>query len=305
MTRENGTIPLPYGVSVERRRVLAGLSLGVAAFVAGCEPARTGSSARRVVPPSTRPPSPPSSSAPIPDPPTPATASRRSLFAAPDVPPDPIDPATMGVLRHATFDTRNIALTVDDGFDADTVAAYVTFAHDTGIHLTLCPNGIYSRTWEPHAEQLRPLIEAGQIQIGNHTFAHKDLTTLPSGRIRAEVERNEEWITSTFGTTSVPYLRPPYGTFSAAVAATCAEVGFTKLVLWNGSFGDAAVLTADVLLEQAQKYLQRGTVMLGHANHPTVTHLYDRIVELIQARALSPVTLDEMFGTRRVAVAKI
>jgi peptidoglycan/xylan/chitin deacetylase (PgdA/CDA1 family) len=140
------------------------------------------------------------------------------------------------------------------------------------------------------------------VQIGNHTYAHKNLTTLSSAQIRAEVERNEEWIATTFGTTSRPYLRPPYGFYNNAVIEACAAAGFPKILMWDGSFGDSAVLTQDVLLEQARKYLEPGTIMLGHANHPTVTHVYDQIVELIEARELSPVTLDEMFGTKRAAV---
>jgi hypothetical protein len=39
--------------------------------------------------------------------------------------------------------------------------------------------------------------------------------------------------------------------------------------------------------------------MLGHANHPTVLGLFDQIMTLINQRNLTPVTMDEMFGTSR------
>jgi len=38
---------------------------------------------------------------------------------------------------------------------------------------------------------------------------------------------------------------------------------------------------------------------LGHANHPTVLGCFDQLVALIHSRTLTPVTLDEMFGTSR------
>jgi len=38
---------------------------------------------------------------------------------------------------------------------------------------------------------------------------------------------------------------------------------------------------------------------LGHANHPTVLGCFDQLVTLIHSRTLTPVTLDEMFGTSR------
>lgn len=47
------------------------------------------------------------------------------------------------------------------------------------------------------------------------------------------------------------------------------------------------------------RYLQPGTIMLGHANHPTVIGLLDDLLDLIRSRALSPVTLDEMFHITR------
>jgi hypothetical protein len=52
-------------------------------------------------------------------------------------------------------------------------------------------------------------------------------------------------------------------------------------------------------MEQAQQWLTGGRVVLGHANHPTVTHLFNQLVALIQQRKLQPVTLDTMFGTSR------
>ena len=197
--------------------------------------------------------------------------------------------------------TRTIALTIDDGYDAATVAAYVEFARITGTHLTFSPNGSYAAQWAPHASALRPLIEAGAVQIGNHTFSHPDLRRLSDGQIRAEIERNEEWVRQTFATSTLPWFRPPYGAHDHRTDEVAGGLGFTRILLWNGSFGDSRLLSPDVLLSQARRYLTAGTVMLGHANHPTITGLFGSVLELLRERDLRPVTLDEMFGTRRVA----
>jgi len=42
-----------------------------------------------------------------------------------------------------------------------------------------------------------------------------------------------------------------------------------------------------------------GVINLGHANHPAVLSCFDQLLELIRNRNLTPVTLDEMFGTSR------
>jgi len=94
---------------------------------------------------------------------------------------------------------------------------------------------------------------------------------------------------------------------TAAVRAAATErsttsaggLGYTRTVMWNGSFSDSEVVTTQFLLAQAAKYLQPGVLNLGHANHPTVLGCFDQLVALIHSRTLTPVTLDEMFGTSR------
>jgi Polysaccharide deacetylase len=169
------------------------------------------------------------------------------------------------------------------------------------VHLTFSPNGIYAPAWAPHAPVLAPLIDAGQVQIMNHTFTHANLTRLPVARIREELERNETWIGRTFATTARPYYRPPFGYHNLRVDAVAAEVGFNRVVLWDGTYSDSQPVTPQFLMDQARTYLHPGVILLGHANHPTVLGLFDQITQLIRDRALSPVTLDEMFGTSRHA----
>lgn len=195
--------------------------------------------------------------------------------------------------------TTQVALTIDDGYDPETVAGYVAFAAHTRIPITFSPNGAYQHVWNAHAHQLRPLIEAGQVQIGNHTYTHLDLLTRTDGQISADIERNEGWIQRTFGTTSRPWFRPPFGRHSARTDAVAGELGFTRILMWEGSFGDSRLLTPQVLLGEARKWLTGGRIVLGHANHPTVIHLFDQLLGLIHQRRLDPVTLDTMFGTSR------
>ena len=38
--------------------------------------------------------------------------------------------------------------------------------------------------------------------------------------------------------------------------------------------------------------------MIGHANHPPVTHVYGQLVDIIRERNLSMVTLDDVFLRR-------
>jgi peptidoglycan/xylan/chitin deacetylase (PgdA/CDA1 family) len=195
--------------------------------------------------------------------------------------------------------TRRIALTIDDGYDPETLAAYVQLAHDSGLPITFDPIGKLAPTWEAHADKLKPLIEKGQVQIANHTFNHLSLPTLSDARIKREIEQNEEWIEKTFGITARPYLRPPSGLHDSRVDAIAGDLGFTRILMWQGSFGDASTTTAAQLLAMAEQSLLPGAIVVGHANVGTVTSLYPQIMEIIASRNLVPSTIDEVFGTSR------
>lgn len=263
------------------------MGVGLAVTLAGCSSDATspkaGGVVDTVVPHTTTGSVAPSVNKPLPPIPRPHPGASTKI--------DHVDPGT----------DRRICLTVDDGFNAEVVAGYVTFAQRTGIHLTFSPNGTYSREWAPHAGALEPLLANGQVQIINHTFSHHDLTRMSDARITHELEKNDDWVRQHFGITTRPYYRPPYGYHNEHVDGLAASLGYTRTVMWNGSYSDSEIITPQFLMSQARKYLNPGVLMLCHANHPTVLGLFDQIMDLIHQRRLTPVTLDEMFGTSRAA----
>jgi peptidoglycan-N-acetylglucosamine deacetylase len=280
----------PHCLGIDRRALLGLLGLGVASVLAGCDdikPDRAAMAASHVRPS-------PRSATTAPTPPAPSAAA-----PAPIPPPVPGPSQVFWQGPPAAGAARQVAITIDDGYCAECAQAYAALAQATGIHITFNPNGCYGSIWTPLARILRPLIEAGQVQIGNHTFNHWWLTDLTDTQITAQLEQNEEWIEQTYGITARPWWRPPYGAYDERTNELAASIGYTNVLMWDGSYGDSTLLRPRTLLALAREYLHPGVIMLGHANHPTVTHLFPQIAEIIAARGLHPVTLDEMFGTSR------
>jgi peptidoglycan/xylan/chitin deacetylase (PgdA/CDA1 family) len=271
----------------DRRSFLAVMALGLLT-VAGCGTSANGA---------------PGSSGASPASGSGALTSAPPPSLPPIPPPKPGPPQIISSAAGASWDppttTNQIALTVDDGYDQATVAAYADFANRTGIPLTFNPNGCYSDIWNGHAEALKPLIEKGQVQIGNHTYSHQALPGRSASAIQDDIHRNEEWVNKTFGITTRPYFRPPFGNRNGETDQAAAEIGWTRILMWDGTLGDSNLLTPNGLMSNAKQWIKAGRIVLGHANHPTVTHLYDQIQQLIADRKLVPVTLDTMFGTSR------
>ncbi len=212
-------------------------------------------------------------------------------------PPAPIVRVALpggGLLSKLPGNGNLLALTVDDGVNTDVVRLYTEFAKDTGVRLTYFVNGTY-RSWTDNLALLRPLVECGQIQLGNHTWSHPNLTKVPASRVAHEITRNDEFLKNTFGVDARPYFRPPYGKRNAAVDAVAADLGYTAVTLWSGSLSDSTLITKDYIVQMAERAFIPQAIVLGHLNHLPVTHVYGQLRDLIRARNLRTVTFDDVF----------
>lgn len=188
-----------------------------------------------------------------------------------------------------------LSLTLDDGVDSEVVRAYAQLAKDTGIRLTMFVTGVYA-SWTDNRDLLLPLVESGQIQLGNHTWIHPDLTKLTGSRIADELRHTDQFIRDTFGVDATPYYRPPYGAYNDLVQSVAADFGYTQTALWDGNIGDDQILAPRDIVANADKYYVPQKIVIGHLNHPPVTGVYHELVDIIHDRRLRTVTLNDVFS---------
>jgi peptidoglycan/xylan/chitin deacetylase (PgdA/CDA1 family) len=227
---------------------------------------------------------------------TPAPSARPSAgpvqTGTPEVPRSVPDPLLWGLPAIGNY----VALTIDDGVSPDVVGAYLDFIRRTNIRITFFPNGVYS-SWTLHAPTLRPLVESGQVQLGNHTWSHPDLRVLSDAAVVDQITRNEQFLRNTFGVSGQPFFRPPYGSRDARIDRLASEQGYWVSTMWNGTFGDSALLTPTQVLANAAQWITPHRIVIGHANFPAVTHVYDQLADVIRSRHLVTVTLNDVFNT--------
>ncbi|NMO01295.1 polysaccharide deacetylase family protein [Gordonia sp. TBRC 11910] len=187
-----------------------------------------------------------------------------------------------------------IALTIDDGTSSEVVGAYVKFAKDTGARFTFFVTAC-NDSWRDHAAELKPLVESGQIQLGNHTWDHPDLTGLSEIAVAEQLSKTKTFLRNTYGVDGTPYYRPPYGFHNEVVDKVAADHGYSTPALWYGSLSDSGVITEKYLVHCARQYFHSNSIIIGHANHPAVTHVYGQLAEIIRERKLSMVTLNDVY----------
>lgn len=270
--------------STTRRALLVGATGSLAAgLLAACTP---GADAPRVSATPTVTSTPTRSPTPTPTPTPSPTPTRPALAKA---------PVPHGTVTGLPAGTPGIAWTVDDGASPEVVEVYARFAAETGTRLTFFVNG-NRPSWTEHADLLRPLVESGQVQLGNHTWDHPALTKLGDQAIQDELTRNHEFIERTFGVDARPYFRPPFGYHDARVDRAAAAVGYTTPTLWYGSLADSGDISSDQIVGFAEQWFQPAHVVIGHANFPGTIGALPRLHALLEQRGLATYTLDDVFS---------
>jgi peptidoglycan/xylan/chitin deacetylase (PgdA/CDA1 family) len=269
---------------VDRRQLLTAIAAAAVVSLAGCarQPATNDLVATEPIEPR-----------PVPQTPAPAIALAQGTYAsAPLLAKHPIPGGTITGLPGSG---NLMAWTVDDGADSDVVAAYAQFAKDSGTRLTFFLNGMYD-SWTKNAPALRPLVDSGQVQLGNHTFDHADLTAQSEAGIVDQLSRNGAFIKKMYGVDAAPFYRPPYGYYDSRVGRVASSIGYTAPVLWYGSLSDSGRITDAQVVSFAQQWFLPQHIVIGHANFPAVTHVYPQLLDILKQRGLRTVKLQDVFA---------
>ncbi len=226
-----------------------------------------------------------------------ATMARPTLAkASPGVlaPTGRVPPPT-GVLTRLPGDGNLLALTVDDGASTEVVSAFAAFCRDSGTRLTFFVNGA-NASWSANAGQLRPMVDAGQVQLGNHTWSHPYLTRISAAAVADQIQRNKDFLQNTYGVDGTPYFRPPYGVHTAATDKIATDLGYPTITLWSATVGDSRVINEQQLTDYARQAFLAQQIVLAHANLAPITHTYSQLLDIIAGRNLQTVTLNDVFG---------
>jgi len=120
-----------------------------------------------------------------------------------------------------------VALTFDDGPDPAHTPRILEALAEANVRAAFF---LVGRHVEGAPEIARAIASAGH-DLGNHTYSHRHLWTLPPRASREEVDRGAAAIADATGQ-SPRYFRPPWGTFNWAAYARAGQIGEVR-VLWS------------------------------------------------------------------------
>jgi len=275
-----------------RRRFVRGLVGGAAVIggmtaLAACGDGAPSRAVRRPPEPTLPPTAPPTLPPTLP----PTTTTTLEPRLAQPLPP---------LIRSGPADRPQVSVTIDDLFGAvgaDQVASTLDLARDRNVKLTFFPTGgaLEAHMGAGKQDVWKRVVLEGH-EIGNHTYTHRALTTLPDQEIRDELTWTQKLLNDALGFEyRMRLMRPPGGTGGAGngdprLLAILAELGLT-MTMWtidsNFTQGNASYLAK--ILGQ----VHNGSVVLCHFQTfglPSLAGLLDAL----PARGLQPVTITQL-----------
>jgi len=172
-----------------------------------------------------------------------------------------------------------VALTFDDGPYPETTPALLAALGGTRATFFL-----WGEHAAAHPDLVRAIAATGHT-IGNHTWTHPHLTTLPEPARDQEIRRTQDLLTRLTGIRP-GLFRPPYGDTDASVARTLVAHELTE-VLWSVDTRDWAGCSPDEIVTAAEE-AQPGGVVLMHEGRPATVEAVPRILAALTARGLRP-----------------
>lgn len=120
-----------------------------------------------------------------------------------------------------------VALTFDDGPSRENSRRLADILARHRVQATFFMTG---RSVTAQPGRARMLAGDGH-RIYNHTYDHVDLTSVPDGEIRGQIDDTRRAF-ALAGVTSGSLVRPPYGAVNGRVRATLRDMGY-RTVLWT------------------------------------------------------------------------
>ena len=197
-------------------------------------------------------------------------------------------------LRSFHTTRAEVAITIDDGPDPESTPALLDALDARGQRATFFVLGERAGRQPDLVRQ----IAARGHQVENHSLKHAYTTPfLAPRRLAAELQRASEIIRAATGR-APRWFRPPVGLLSPRVVLAARLAGL-QLVGWTATARDGVATSQERALARLAPALLPGAVLVLHDHReggpPALSvALLPRLLDLLQARGLRSVTLDEL-----------
>jgi peptidoglycan/xylan/chitin deacetylase (PgdA/CDA1 family) len=191
---------------------------------------------------------------------------------------------------HGNRDCEMIALTYDAGASADAAVAILDVLKKHSVVSTFFLTGRWVENFPDFANR----IAAEGHEIANHTYSHRDLTTLPDDEVLMDIAKGEEAIRAVTSAETRPLFREPYGAFNDVERHLVRQAGYSYSIYWDNDTLDWQFPGADLIYERIVDRAKNGSIVLMHLGVPDSAIASDRAIPVLRQQGYSLVTITEL-----------
>lgn len=182
-----------------------------------------------------------------------------------------------------------VALTFDDGPWGSTTEQILNTLKEKNVRATFFMMGMQV---DANPELAKRAAAEGH-EIENHTWDHKNLTTLGVAEVQDEVNRTTQKIKEVTGV-DIKYVRPPYGIFNQETADAVEQ----RLVTWSVDPRDWENMDAEMTYGGVMAGVHDGAVILMHDMYQSTADALPGIIDELRIAGYEFVTVDELSHLR-------
>ena len=193
------------------------------------------------------------------------------------------------ILNYTKSD-KMVAFTFDDGPSYNTIKIVNTLVkYDSKATFFLVGNQI-----EKYAKTMDVLVKNG-MDIGNHTYSHKELTKLRDKEILKEIDLTNEVIYNKTGIKPM-FLRPSYGAMNKRIK----KLSTMPIIVWNIDTLDWKYHNSNKIKDKILKYVSDGDIILMHDTYVATLNAVEMVIPELKKQGYKIVSVSELFKYKGV-----
>lgn len=183
---------------------------------------------------------------------------------------------------------REIALTFDDGPYPFYTPLLLHILERSNVRATFF---LVGRSAQEFPELAQRIVSSGN-ELGDHTFNHFTLTTLPDDQIAYQIAAGGSFLQQ-FAGRPVTLFRPPHGRYNERVVAIARALGY-RTIFWSDSPDDVKPLSPNVIEDRVVEAADDGGIVLLHSGQYKTIEALPRIIDRLRAEGYSFVTVTQL-----------
>ena len=187
---------------------------------------------------------------------------------------------------------KNIYITFDAGYDNGVMPKILDVLKEKNVKSTFFVTGDFIKLEE---ELLLRIVDEGHI-VGNHTWGHKDITTLSKDDLKLQLNKLEKAYYELTNKEMIKFFRPPSGQFNKEALTNLNDLGYHTF-FWSIAYKDWLVdhqRGDNYAYNNVMEQLHDGAIILMHTVSTDNLNSLPKIIDEIRAKGYEIKNLDEL-----------